>query len=136
MLALLAAGRRGIETTLVLPARNDSRFVAAASRSFYEVMHDANVSIMEFTGGLLHAKTITIDRALAIVSTANLDRRSFELNFEVSMVVYDSNFASELRFLQKTYMNSATQVEPADWQHRKWTSKLAQNAAGLLSPLL
>lgn len=136
MLALLAAGRRGIETTLVVPARNDSRFVAAASRSFYEVMHDANVSIMEFTGGLLHAKTITIDRALAIVSTANLDRRSFELNFEVSMVVYDSNFASELRFLQKTYMNTATQVEPADWQHRKWTSKLAQNAAGLLSPLL
>ena len=136
MLALIAAARRGVDTTLVVPARNDSPFVAAASRSFYEIMLNANISIMEFTGGLLHAKTITIDRDLALVSTANLDRRSFELNFEVSMAVYDSNFASELRFLQKTYMNSARVVEPANWRHRRWASKLAQNAAGLLSPLL
>lgn len=136
MLALLGAAQRGVQTTLVVPARNDSPFVAAASRSFYDAMLRSNVSIMEFTGGLLHAKTIAIDRDLAVVSSANLDRRSFELNFEISMVVYDSNFASELRFLQKTYMNTARAVQRSDWRNRGWPTKLVQNAAGLFSPLL
>ncbi len=86
--------------------------------------------------GLLHAKTTTIDRRLAMVSTANLDRRSFELNFEVSMVVYDSDFASELRLLQKSYLDRSRPVEPLQWRRRGWPKKLVQNAAGLLSPLL
>ena len=90
-MALRTAARRGVATKLVVPARNDSPLVAAASRSHYQALLNAGVEIQEFAGGLLHAKTLTIDRDLAIITTANVDRRSFELNFEVSLLVYDSD---------------------------------------------
>jgi len=73
---------------------------------------------------------------LALVTTANLDRRSFELNFEVSLVVYDSDFASQLRFMQTSYLESSDLIDPATWRKRPWPSRLVQNAAGMLSPLL
>ena len=72
----------------------DSPFVAAASRRLYGPMLEAGVQIHHFNDGLLHAKTMTVDRDLAMIGSANLDRRSFELNFEVSLVVYDTDFAS------------------------------------------
>lgn len=134
--AISVAARRGVETHLVLPRRNDSRLVGLASRSHYEDLMDAGVRIHEFTEGLLHAKTVTIDRSLAFVMTANLDRRSFEINFEQSVIIYDTDFASQLRFLQQGYMDRSIEVSPHVWRHRPIAHRLAQNAAGLLSPLL
>ena len=127
---------RGVRTQLVVPKRNDSRLVAAASRSLYEPLLAAGVEIYEYTEGLLHAKTVTIDRDGAIVSTANLDRRSFELNFEVSLVVYDTDFASELRFLQRSYLSDAVSIDSARWRRRSAAVRLWHNTAGMLSPLL
>ena len=134
--ALCATARRGVETMLVVPARNDSPLVAAASRSHYEELLACGVRIYEFEQGLLHAKTVTVDRDLALVSTANLDRRSFELNFEVSVVVYDDDFASQLRFMQRGYIAESRLIEPAQWKRRLLPAKLWHNAAGTLSPLL
>ncbi len=134
--ALATAARRGVATTLVVPRRNDSRLVAAASRAFYQDLLDAGVEICEFTAGLLHAKTLTLDRDLALVTTANLDRRSFDLNFEISTVVYDSDFASQLRFLQRSYVERSVRIEPSRWACRPWTVRALHNAAGALSPLL
>jgi len=128
--------RRGVQVHLVVPRRNDSRLVGFASRSHYEGLMDAGVRIHEYTKGLLHAKTITIDRSLAMVMTANLDRRSFEINFEQSVLIYDSDFASALRFLQQGYMEDSIELSPHVWRHRPLSARLAQNAAGLLSPLL
>jgi len=134
--ALLISAKRGVDTHLVLPARNDSSLVAAASRSRYASLLNAGVHIHEFDGGLLHAKTMTIDREIALIGSANLDRRSLDLNFEVSMLVYDSDFASELRFLQTTYIEQSTSISvdaPAQWSvgERLW-----QNGVSLIAPLL
>lgn len=134
--AVSAAARRGVHTTLVLPARNDSPLVAAASRSYYQYLLDSGVHIHEYHKGLLHAKTITADRRLGVVSTANLDRRSFELNFEVSLVVYDADFASQLRFLQQSYLTDSIPVALSEWRQRSVPRKLLHSAASLLSPLL
>jgi cardiolipin synthase len=134
--ALCTAARRGVQTILVLPARNDSPLVAAASRSQYAMLLDAGVEIHEFQRGLLHAKTMTIDRNLAMIGSANLDRRSFELNLEVSLMVYDQDFASQLRFLQRGYMDASRPVDRAAWNRRPWPTQLVQNAAGTLGPLL
>ncbi|MHC5025085.1 MAG: cardiolipin synthase [Planctomycetota bacterium] len=135
-MALRTAARRGVAVSLVVPARNDSRLVGAASRSHYESLLGAGVRILEFESGLLHAKTISVDRDFALVTTANLDRRSFELNYEVSLVVYDTDFASRLRFLQQSYIAAARPIEPGPWSRRHWPARLWQNAAGTLSPLL
>jgi cardiolipin synthase len=134
--ALSGAACRGVQTALVLPARNDSPLIAATSRSHYQYLLDSGVEVHQYHKGLLHAKTMTIDRSLALISTANLDRRSFELNFEVSLVVFDADFTSQLRFLQKTYMNDSVAVDAAAWRRRGLTPKLWDSAASLMSPLL
>lgn len=134
--ALYTTARRGVETTLIVPARNDSPMVAAASRSYYDTLLEAGVNLFEFQAGLLHAKTMTVDRRFALVTSANLDRRSFELNFEVSLAVYDSDFASEIRFLQKSYLDESARVDASSWRRRGWPTRLWQNGMGMLSPLL
>ncbi len=134
--ALYTTARRGVNVSLVVPARNDSPLVAAASRGYYEKLLDSGIRIYEYRRGLLHAKTITVDRRLAMVTTANLDRRSFELNFEVSLVVFDTDFASELRFLQRSYIDDSTRVDEQRWRRRGWPRKLVQNTLGILGPLL
>ena len=134
--AITTAAVRGVHTIIVVPARNDSPIVALASRSFYQPLLEAGAEIHEYTRGLLHAKTITVDRDFAMVSTANLDRRSFEINFELSTLVYDSDFASELRLLQKRYLEDCRRVDPHRWATRNWPRRLVENVAGLFSPLL
>ena len=133
---LATAARRGIKVTVVVPRRNDSHLVALASRSNYAPLLEAGVNILEFEGGLLHAKTITVDRRIALVTSCNLDRRSFDLNFEAGVLVFDDNFASNLRFLQKSYMERSVPVRLEEWNQRSQWRNICQNAAGLLSPLL
>ena len=135
-LALLICARRGIETHLVLPAKNDSKLVAAASKSSFAKLLDAGSHIHEFHGGLLHSKTLTIDRNLALIGSANLDRRSLDLNFEVNMLVYDTEFASELRFLQSSYIEQSTSVDAGTVSNWSIQKRLWQNAIGLISPIL
>jgi len=134
--AIRTSARRGVETTLIVPERNDSRLVAAASRSNYEALLESGVHIAEYRHGLLHAKTITVDRTLALVTSSNLDRRSFELNFEASLVVYNSDFASQLRFMQLAYLEKSRPIDEAVWLKRPWPNRLVQNAAGMLSAVL
>jgi len=134
--ALRTAASRGVDTTLVVPARNDSPLVALASRSFYDELLEAGVAIYEFSGGLLHAKTMTVDGALALVMTANMDRRSFEINFELSLLVYDRGFARELHRVHEGYVAGSDRVDADRWQERPWPRRALENAAGLVSPLL
>ena len=134
--ALLISAQRGVETHLVIPAKNDSMLVAAACRSKYPRLLAAGVQIHEFGGGLLHSKTLTIDREFALLGSANLDRRSLELNFEVSMLVYDTDFASELRFLQASYIEESTPILPQYVASWSLTQRLWQNAVSLIAPIL
>ncbi|MBG79482.1 MAG: cardiolipin synthase [Phycisphaerae bacterium] len=134
--AMLAAARRGVDTTLILPKNNDSKLVALASRSHYERLLEAGIKIHHYTSGLLHAKTLTVDRQLFLVGSANLDRRSLELNFEVNLLGWKPDFAGQLRLLQKSYLNESERVSDTQWLQARWPKRLARNAAGMLSPLL
>jgi cardiolipin synthase len=133
---LATAAGRGVKVTLIVPRRNDSKLVGLASRSSYSPLLEAGVRIHEFEGGLLHAKTTVVDRRVALVSSANLDRRSLFLNFEAGLLVYDTDFASQLRFLQQRYLESSLEVDPASWATISRRHRIKQNAAALLSPLL
>ena len=88
--ALCASARRGVATTVVFPARNDSWIVAAASRSYYAELLDAGVRIFEYDGGLLHTKSLTLDGEVTLIGSANIDRRSFDLNFENNILFFDA----------------------------------------------
>lgn len=134
--ALRTAASRGVHTRLVVPERNDSPLVALASRSYYSELLEPEAEIYEYPGGILHAKTLTVDRALALVMTANMDRRSFEINFEVSLLVFDAGFARQLAEVQEGYVEESRRVEPKAWRERPWYRRAAENAAGMLSPIL
>ncbi len=134
--ALATTARSGVHVVLVVPQRNDSRLVAAASRSYYEALLDAGVEIYEYPHGLLHAKTATFDGVASAVATANLDRRSFELNYEISLVVTCPDFTGSLRELQHGYVAASRRIDPQEWCARPTHRRLLENAAGLLAPLL
>ena len=134
--ALAVAARRGVRVHLVVPRRNDSWLVQRASRAFYADLLQAGVTIHEFTGGLLHAKTLVVDGLASVVTSANLDRRSFEINFEMGVLVYDAAFCTRLRELQATYMRRSMVVDRAVWDARPLGQRLLECTAGLLSPLL
>jgi cardiolipin synthase len=134
--ALESAAHRGVDVTLVVPKRIDSRLVRWASPAHFEDLLEAGVRIKRFRGGLLHSKTITVDKSFGLIGTVNLDMRSLWLNFEISLLVYDREFATELRDVQLGYVEESDPVDLETWRRRPKARRLLENAAGLLSPLL
>lgn len=136
LFALTGAARRGVRTVLVVPRRNDSRIVAGASRSYYPALLEAGVRIHEFRPGLLHAKTMIADSAAGLIGSANLDRRSFELNFENSLLFADSAFAAQIRARQDEWLALSEPVTSATVAGYSLPRRLWQNFLAMLSPVL
>lgn len=134
--ALCACARRGVRTRLLVPARNDSWIVAAASRSYYADLLDAGVEIYEFMGGLLHAKTITLDGEIALIGSANMDRRSFDLNYENNVLIQDETMTGLIQERQESYLAQSrpiTRELVAAWP--RWR-QLWNNTIAMLGPVL
>ena len=136
LVALESAAMRGVEVTLIVPARVDSRLVRYASRSFFDSLMSSGVNIREFSGGLLHTKSITVDGELTLFGTSNLDIRSLRLNFELTVIAYDAPLSQAVRALQKEYEADSKALELSAWQQRSSLRRLAENTARLASPLL
>ena len=134
--ALIAAALRGVRVTIILPRTIDSPLVALASRAHFAELLEAGVRIAQFRRGLLHAKTLTVDRRIALIGSANLDARSFHLNFESTLLVYDDDFSSVIRFMQTDYLESSWDVTLEDIRARPALLRIAENLARLLGPLL
>lgn len=134
--ALCAAAQRGVATTLQLPARNDSRVVSAASRSYYAELLAAGVVIAEYHGGLLHSKLLTVDEEICLIGSANLDRRSFELNYENNLLCHDAALSAQLRRRQQDYLRHCSLVSPAEVAAWPLWRRLWNNAVAMLGPLL
>lgn len=91
--ALQSAALRGVDVRLLVPRRTDARVVDAAGRTFHDGLAAAGVKLHLYGPPMLHAKTLVVDRELAIVGTANLDNRSLRLNFEVTAILYGAEAA-------------------------------------------
>jgi len=134
--ALCAAARRGVTTTIVFPARNDSIQVAAASHSYYRELLEAGVRIHEYVGGLLHTKSITIDGEMTLMGSANMDRRSFELNYENNILFYDPKLTDEMRRRQEIYLASSHPVTIEMVEQWSVVRRLWNNTIAMLGPIL
>jgi cardiolipin synthase A/B len=134
--AVCAAPRRGVSTTLIVPRLNDSALVAAASRSTYPDLLGCGVRLVEYRLGLLHTKSITVDGRIALVGSANMDRRSLDLNFENNLLIVDSGLTATIRERQLGYLSRSTEVEAAAVQAWPFRTRLARDAIGMASPLL
>jgi cardiolipin synthase len=134
--ALIAAAMRGVRVTLVMPRHLDNLTVGAASRSHFIDLLRAGVRIHLHRVGLLHSKTITIDSDVAMIGSHNLDQRSFTLNFEVSLFIYDSEQTSLLRMLQTQYLSESDEIFAQEWAKRPVLKRFIENCARLCGPLL
>jgi cardiolipin synthase len=134
--ALIAAARRGVNVTLIVPKQNDSTLVAFSSRSFYGDLMNGGVNIAEFHGGLLHTKSMLVDRRIAVFGSVNLDQRSLRLNFEISLIVYNETFCASLQKLIESYLQQSNLVNPVSWAKRSRWHLILENVVQLMSPLL
>ena len=134
--ALKSAAQRGVDVTIIVPEKNDSRLVHYASRARYEILTKAGVKIMGFSGGLLHAKTITIDGDFCLFGSVNLDMRSFWLNFEMTLFIYNKQFTTKVRELQQSYLLNAKKIDCEIFTRRPFRERFKENVALLVGPLL
>jgi cardiolipin synthase len=134
--ALCASARRGVATTIIFPAKNDSWIVGAASRSYYAELLAAGVQIFEYQGGLLHIKSLTLDGEVTLIGSANMDRRSFELNYENNILFYDAAMTAEMRRRQDSYLAQSCPVTADILARWPMTRRLWNNAIAMLGPVL
>ena len=134
--ALCSAAMRGVDVKLVVPAKVDSKMVHYASRAWFDDLLEAGVGILQFDGGLLHTKSIVVDQELAFFGTLNLDIRSFQLNFELTLLVYDQEFAAMLSRLTDRYIDESEPLAEKTWARRSRFQRMIENLAQMMSPLL
>ena len=135
-MALQSAVMRGVRVDLVISKQLDSRLVALAQESYYEELLEGGVHVHRVRERFLHAKYATIDDAIAVIGSSNLDIRSFRLNAEVCVVCYDAGVASQLRAEAERTIGKAETLAREPWAGRPRALKALQNVARLVSPLL
>src|SRR5262249_9937246 len=134
--ALVSAALRGVDTRLLIPRKGDSRLIDLAARSYLPELLQAGVRVYEYLPRFVHAKTMAIDDSIAIIGSANLDNRSFRLNFEVAALVFDSAINEALTQAFHTDLEAAREFKASDLEDAPFLARLGQAGARLLSPLL
>lgn len=134
--ALRVAALSGLSVKLLVPGICDSKFVNAASKSYYKELLLAGVEIYMYQKGFVHAKTLITDGKLSVIGTANMDYRSFELNFEVNVILYDKEFSEKLRTVFFKDLEDAEQIDKERWCNRPAYIQLPEKLARLFSPVL
>ncbi len=134
--ALMVAALRGVKVQLLLPAKSDAPLVQWASRSFYDDVLAAGVSIHEYQPTILHAKVMCIDGKWSMFGSANMDTRSFRLNFELNLLMFGDRLAADAANLFRLDQENSQPVLPAVFARRSIRKRIVENACRLLSPIL
>jgi cardiolipin synthase A/B len=135
--ALVAAMKRGVRVRLVLPGPIiDADVVRRASRSTWGPLLAAGAQIYEYQPTMYHCKVMIVDGLLVSVGSTNFDPRSFRLNDEANLNVYDRAFAATQERVFEQDIGRSKRVTLADWDNRPWHEKLMERAAGLLNAQL
>jgi cardiolipin synthase A/B len=136
LLAMQMAAERGVAVDLIVSDRSNKPIVQLAQESNYDDLLEAGVRIHRYYGNFLHAKHATIDADVALIGSSNLDNRSFALNNEVSVLVYDRAVVAELASIQARYFAASHLVDAAQWARRSLVRRTLQNMARLTDTLI
>lgn len=134
--SLIMAALSGIDVKLLVPEASDSKIVTIVSRAYYEELLQAGVKVYLYQKGFIHAKTFVVDRKIASVGTANLDLRSFDLNFEVSTLIYDVKIAEQLSDAFYADLTHAKLVQHNKWIKRSIWERGWERFLRLISPFM
>jgi cardiolipin synthase len=134
--AMRTAVARGVQVDLIVSKVADQKLVSLAQRSYFADLLGAGVSIWRYRDLLLHAKNVSIDGRLAILGSSNVDLRSFQLNDEVSLLIFDRDSVARLEAIQRGYVEESDRLTLDEWRDRSRVQKLFEGIARLVSPLL
>ncbi|WP_161781856.1 cardiolipin synthase [Thermanaerosceptrum fracticalcis] len=134
--ALKTAALSGVDVKLILPAKPDHKIVFWASMSYMEELLETGVEVYLYHKGFIHAKTMMIDGIVSTVGSANMDQRSFELNFEVNAFIYDEETTQRLEKDFFEDLKHCQQIDLETFKERPLTNRFLESGARLLSPLL
>ena len=134
--AMHTAAARGVEVHLIVSRRSNKPVVQFAQQSYYEELLVAGVHIHMYRAAFLHAKHVSIDDAVAVIGSSNLDIRSFALNSELSLLVYDSEVVGQLRRIQDRYLAESDEITLERWQRRSPVRRWLQNMCRLADTLI
>lgn len=134
--AINIAAMSGIDVKMLVPTKSDSFVVNTTTQSYFQELMNAGVKIYTYDKGFVHAKTMVCDKKIAIIGTANLDNRSFDLNFEINAIVYDQQIATQLKEIFDKDLTFSTQIVPEEWVQRPLYMKLMERVLHLFSSLM
>jgi cardiolipin synthase len=134
--ALKLAALRGVDVRILLPEKADHRTVYLASFSYFQNILPLGIKLYRYTAGFMHQKVFLIDSSYAAVGTANLDNRSFRLNFEITILNYDPQFIDQVEDMLSADFSRSRPAAMEDYTHKSFFFKLAVRSARLLSPIL
>jgi cardiolipin synthase len=135
LMALQLAGLRGVDVRVLIPEKPDHLLVYLAAFSYFEDASRTGVRFYRYQSGFLHQKVMLVDDHVATVGTANFDNRSFRLNFEITAIVADDRFASEVARMLESDFAESRRMNPEDFSQRSWWFRLAVRLARLTSPI-
>lgn len=136
LVAIQTAALRGVDVRLVVPAHSNQPIAKWAGESFYDELLAAGVRIFEYGPEMVHTKALVVDGRFATVGSANLDVRSFRLNFELVVVVYDEDIVFELTELHAADQRSSRELDHERWTQRGRAAQVREGFGRLLSPML
>ena len=133
---LIIATKSGVEIKLLVPGISDSQMVNAAARSYYSELLQHGVRIFLYEKGFVHAKTMIADQNLSVVGSANMDYRSFDLNFEVNAILYSEKITAQLALAFENDLKESTEINAIEWMNRPKYIHLWEKFVRLLAPFL
>ncbi len=136
LIAMCSTARRGVTVDLIVDQASNKPLVQLAQQSYYDAMLKAGVNIHRHTGSFLHAKHMSVDDEVALIGSSNLDIRSFALNAEVSVLIYDRTVVAALRVIQDGYLAHTNQVTREERRALPAGRRAMENLARLTDSLL
>lgn len=134
--ALKMAAQSGVDVRIMIPNKPDHMFVYWATYSYVAELMRAGARIYVYDHGFMHAKTMAIDSEVCTVGSANFDRRSFRLNFETNVVIYDDRVTRDLEAEFEKDMILSWELTPEIYKQRSWKVKFKEPISRLLSDIL
>ena len=133
--ALKTAALSGVDVRIILPEKPDSTIVFWSSMSYINELLKAGIKVYLYTAGFTHAKVLMVDGVFSSVGTANMDNRSFDQNFEVNALIYDTDITKNLENTFLTDLENSKQIIIDEWQNRSKIRKVKESLSRLMSPL-
>ncbi|MBW2961496.1 cardiolipin synthase [Mesonia aestuariivivens] len=134
--ALKTASRRGVDIEILIPKEGDSWAAKYATNSYILDLLESGIKVYHYCKGMVHAKTMVVDGLLSTIGTSNMDYRSFEINFEITALIYNKEVSAEMLHIFEDDTKHCNQVAIEEWKQRSFQEKVKESFSRLWAPLL